>query len=341
MEELISIIIPVHNVAEYLPACIDSLLVQTYHNIEMILVDDGSTDDSGIICDRYAAQDERIRVIHQQNLGVSAARTAGLQVSAGSLIGFVDSDDWIEPNMYQVLAQRIKETQSDAAFSGYYEYLPDAQKPPLVRSPQKTDVETIPGSILWAMKRNGFFVSVWNKLFTRNAVFRGGQATPFPSDLSVGEDEVWLMQVLTNCRSVAFTPAPLYHWRSRQGSASRSERLSPKTLSVVAAKKRVLELVAPYGSQLENLAKARLYNDSYHVLVAAYCAADGEALASVHSSIDPAYGAWRRSREVLWQRKIKVVIINLCMRYHMKASVISRLSDVGRLHKPVDNGQFS
>lgn len=100
---LISIIIPVYNVEHYLDKCLESVCGQTYTNLEIILVDDGSTDKSGEICDAYAAKDARIKVIHQENVGQSAARNVALEVAQGDFLGFVDSDDWIEPDMYRFL----------------------------------------------------------------------------------------------------------------------------------------------------------------------------------------------------------------------------------------------
>ena len=100
-EELISIIVPVYNVEEYLKECIDSIINQTYKRIEIILVDDGSTDKSGKICDDYAKIDKRIKVVHKENGGLSDARNVGISVSSGKYIAFVDSDDWVEKTMYK------------------------------------------------------------------------------------------------------------------------------------------------------------------------------------------------------------------------------------------------
>ena len=96
----VSVIVPVYKVAAYLPRCVDSILAQTWRNLEIILVDDGSPDECGSICDVYAEKDPRIRVIHKENGGLSSARNAGLDTASGEYIGFVDSDDWIEPEMY-------------------------------------------------------------------------------------------------------------------------------------------------------------------------------------------------------------------------------------------------
>ncbi len=97
---LISVIVPVYKVEDYLPRCVQSLLAQTYPNLEIYLVDDGSPDRCGILCDEFAAADSRIRVIHKENGGLSSARNAGIDVAQGEYLGFVDSDDWVEPDFY-------------------------------------------------------------------------------------------------------------------------------------------------------------------------------------------------------------------------------------------------
>ena len=107
---LISIIVPVYNIEEYLPRCVESILKQTYSNLELILVDDGSTDTSGAICDEYAKKDQRIRVIHKKNGGSSSARNEGIKIALGEYLGFVDSDDYIEPQMYEKMVRAIKDT---------------------------------------------------------------------------------------------------------------------------------------------------------------------------------------------------------------------------------------
>ena len=106
---MISVIVPVYNVEKYLKTCLDSIIAQTESDLEILLIDDGSSDDSGKICDEYSIKDQRIRVFHTDNRGVSAARNLGLLESKGDYIGFVDSDDWIEPTMYEEI---IRNTQN-------------------------------------------------------------------------------------------------------------------------------------------------------------------------------------------------------------------------------------
>ena len=116
---LISVIVPVYNVEQYLPKCIDSILAQTYENLEIILVEDGTKDSSGVICDEYAAKDARIRVIHKENGGLSSARNAGMEIARGEYFGFVDSDDWIEPEMYENLMALAQKYDADVFVKGY------------------------------------------------------------------------------------------------------------------------------------------------------------------------------------------------------------------------------
>ena len=119
MDELISVIIPVYNVESYLERCINSVINQTYTNLQIILVDDGSTDNSGSLCDSFATKDIRILVIHKVNGGLSSARNAGIKIAEGNLIGFIDSDDWITIDMYEYLLQILTDYDADVAQVSY------------------------------------------------------------------------------------------------------------------------------------------------------------------------------------------------------------------------------
>ncbi len=118
-EKLISVVVPVYKVEDYLEKCANSILNQTYKNVELILVDDGSPDKSPEICDKIAKQDKRVKVIHKQNAGVSAARNDGMKAATGDFIAFIDSDDWIEPEMYENLLNKQQENDYDIVFCGF------------------------------------------------------------------------------------------------------------------------------------------------------------------------------------------------------------------------------
>ena len=117
--ELISVIVPVYNVERYLRRCVDSILHQTYRNLEVLLVDDGSTDASGAICDEYAAQEERVTAVHQKNGGLSAARNTGLERAQGTYLCFVDSDDFLDSRMLETLCRDLQEQNADVAVVGF------------------------------------------------------------------------------------------------------------------------------------------------------------------------------------------------------------------------------
>ena len=115
MQDLISVIVPVYKVEKYLKRCVDSILAQTYPCLEVILVDDGSPDGCPAICDEYAREDRRVRVIHKENGGLSDARNAGIDAAKGKFLGFVDSDDYVHPRFYELLLQALKEEGADIA----------------------------------------------------------------------------------------------------------------------------------------------------------------------------------------------------------------------------------
>ena len=121
--ELVSIIVPVYNIEKYLLECVESLMSQTYHNIEIILIDDGSTDESANLCDKIALRDERVVVIHKKNGGVSSARNCGIEVAKGNYITFVDGDDWVKENYIEILYEGIKKYNADISATGFiYQY---------------------------------------------------------------------------------------------------------------------------------------------------------------------------------------------------------------------------
>lgn len=113
MDSIISVVIPVYNVAVYLPQCLDSILSQSYSDLQIILINDGSTDNSGLICDEYTARDSRIIVIHQKNAGAAAAKNAGLRIATGKYLSFVDSDDYLEPDAYTRMVSMLESKHAD------------------------------------------------------------------------------------------------------------------------------------------------------------------------------------------------------------------------------------
>ena len=126
--DTISVIVPVYNIEGYLGKCIDSIIAQTYKDLEIILVDDGSSDHCGAICDEYAKKDNRIKVIHKPNGGLSDARNHGIEAATGRYLGFVDGDDWIEEDMYEHIAANIEKYSPDCVITQFYYSYPDKEE---------------------------------------------------------------------------------------------------------------------------------------------------------------------------------------------------------------------
>lgn len=215
MKKKISVIIPIYNVGKYLEKCIDSVISQTYRNLEIILVDDGSTDESNIICDDFARRDERIIVIHQKNVGLVNARKAGLAVATGQYIGFVDGDDYIDSLMYEALLEKIEENDADIVHMGFRSNLREcisfnAQNIDL----KKERVKTINRVLL----DEEITPSIWSKLFKRDVVLKA--YAEVENDVSFGEDLVCFISALLISDSLVLIDMALYNYRVIEDSMS-------------------------------------------------------------------------------------------------------------------------
>lgn len=320
---LVSVIVPVYNVAPYLDACLESICSQSYRNLEVILIDDGSKDESGEICDRWREKDPRVRVIHQQNAGVSCARNAGLDICSGNLICFVDSDDWLDLRMIEKLVLCLLDNDADAAMCGFVDC---PHGVPIEKGLFPVPPCDFPGTVYQMMRRNGYFTALWAKLFRRELVFREGGPIHFDPALAFGEDEVWLLEVLRETKCTAFVPEALYSWRPREGSVTRSDKLTEKQMSIFKAKAKSLCLL-PDDARLRALARGRIYNDCYSLKVQAYCAGDKAAFKTVSRQLRPMRGDWVRSSELMRLRKLKVLLLELEMLLHIPAAIVNRSNE--------------
>ena len=325
-KKLISVIIPVYNVAEYLPKCLETVCGQTYDNLEIILIDDGSTDGSGKICDEWRLRDERIRVIHKENGGVSSARNEGLKVASGDLIGFVDSDDWLEPDMYEKLVKGIE--GADAACCGYVDY-PYGEGVPVEKGIKPVASDNIEDAYEAIYERNGYFTSVWNKLFRKEKIYRNGRLLFFDTSISVGEDELWLIRLLNRCTCVSFVHEALYHWRPRKGSATSFDKVTEKQLSVFKAKKKAMAIM-PKSESLRKLAESVMYNDCFLMLVSSYCAGDYKTAGYVSRKLNPVRKSWLKSQNVPLMRKVKVMVIEAEMKLRLPAKAVAFTNNIKR-----------
>ena len=204
---MISVIVPVYKVKRYLHQCIDSILSQTYHDLEILLIDDGSPDKCGEICEEYAKKDNRIRVFHTENRGLSAARNLGLREAKGEYIGFVDSDDWIEPDMYELLLRRLQETGTGISACGVRKDFQNRRFDYSIYDTVFSGTDSIRELFY------GFSGGVWNKLYKKDC----WKDICFPENHTF-EDCATIYKVFLIADSVSCIPKVLYHYRMRNGS---------------------------------------------------------------------------------------------------------------------------
>lgn len=211
---LISVIIPVYNVSKYVTRCVESVQNQTYVNLQILLIDDGSTDESGNICDELAAGDTRIQVIHQENGGLSAARNTGLEAAKGEYVFFVDSDDWIEPETIGGLYEWMLENDAEIGACGVrYAYDIGKEDVELAFTSGNANVWSGRGSIRELILTNNICSVAWNKLYKKSL---WGDIR-FPEG-KLHEDEFTIYKVLFRSKKVCFTPKLWYNYFQRSGS---------------------------------------------------------------------------------------------------------------------------
>lgn len=207
MKDLISIIVPIYNVEKYLNKCIESIVNQTYENIEIILIDDGSNDNSGIICDEYAKKDNRIIVVHKENGGVSSARNKGLKIAKGEWISFVDADDWIEQIFCQTLLNKVTQEQADIALCGYNR-ITDSRIEKINANNQEVFLNSNEYLVKSLNPQTGFgFCHM--KLIKKEVL----KSISFNERIEVGEDALFNIQLSTYIKKAVFLKQPLYNYR--------------------------------------------------------------------------------------------------------------------------------
>ena len=216
MEPKVSIIVPIYNSEKYMSKCIESILNQTLTEIEIILVNDGSTDNSGKIIDNYAKKDNRIRVIHQDNSGPSVARNKGINIAKGKYIGFVDSDDYIEPNMYEELYNNANSKNIEVVMCSYNENNLYNQTEYVVKAKLEQDKiyekEDIKHNIISTFSKNdnyGFY-SLWNKIYLREWLFKRNLELDVNRDH--GEDWWFNINVFSKLNSFVYIDRVLYNY---------------------------------------------------------------------------------------------------------------------------------
>lgn len=235
---LISVIVPAYNIEKYIVRCLDSIIAQTYKNLEIIVVDDGSGDSTGAIIDKYKEKDSRVIPIHKKNGGVSSARSCGLSVASGEYIGFVDGDDYIEPEMYEILIRNMMKYHTDISHCGYKMVFPDGHE----------DFYYGSGKLIEQNHRDGVrdllrgdFVEpgLWNKLYHRSIVEGYKESSLWDETIRINEDLLMNYIFFSKAKSAIYEDLPLYYYILRIGSAATSNSRLYKLMDP----KKVLESI--------------------------------------------------------------------------------------------------
>lgn len=250
---IISIISPVYNAEKYMHRCIDSIIVQTLTDWELILVDDGSSDSSGAICDEYAARDSRIKVIHKDNGGVSAARQTGLEVANGEYIIHADPDDYIEPSMLEELYMKAQEEDADMVICDFY-YDKDGKVIYQKQHPSSLKADIVLHDIFEHLHG-----SCWNKLVRRSCCVK--YRARFPEGINYCEDVCFNVQLLKHDIKIAYLPKAYYHYVHYDQSITNHY-----TLNTLATCKRFVEYLSsalPKDSFMVNIAKEMVKYEAF------------------------------------------------------------------------------
>lgn len=247
-EELISVIVPIYNVEKYIKKCVDSIINQEYKNLEIILVDDGSPDKCGKICDEYSKIDSRIKVIHKQNGGLSDARNAGIEYSNGEYIVCVDGDDYIERDMISFLYSNIKKYNADMAVCGYsYDY--DGKiKRKKEHSSEKIEVLSTEQAVEKMLDSKSLFGWIaWNKLY-RKKIFSN---VMYPKG-KLYEDMATTYKLVCNSKNIVYSEKSKYNYVIRQGSIIRTYKYEEKELDRIEIAKEMYTFLLNKYSNLKN-----------------------------------------------------------------------------------------
>lgn len=218
MNPLISIIIPVYNVEQYLSKCLESIIKQTYNNIEIILIDDGSSDNSKKICDEYLQKDSRIVVIHKDNEGVSIARNTGLDIAKGEYISFIDADDYIDQDMYEFLLNNLIENNADISSCGYNKVFEDRIEKG-IGSDSNLLLDNV-DAVKETIKKRNLFPSVWAKLYKKDCI---GDIRFNPS-IKLSEDYLFCFETACRCQKYFHSKQSKYNYVMRESSALHTIR---------------------------------------------------------------------------------------------------------------------
>lgn len=261
MNDLISVVVPIYNVEKYLKKCIDSILIQTYENIEIILVDDGSLDNCGKICDEYEKDDKRVKVIHKQNGGLSDARNAGINIAKGKYITFIDSDDFVERNSIELLYRNIIEYGKDISIGQIYRFHTEKNMNKK-ETKEHIKVYETKEAMEQLLYNNQYSTSTAGKLFLTNLF----ENIKFPYGKKY-EDLATVYKLIFNSNGVVVTNQNVYNYFVARPDSIMNEKFTPTRMDALYFTEEILKFIKIEFPDLESAAITRLIIECRDIFV--------------------------------------------------------------------------
>lgn len=258
MAPLISVIIPVYNTKNYLKNCLNSIVKQTYNNLEIIIIDDGSQDGSGEICDAYAKKDPRIKLIHQKNAGLSSARNAALKIATGDYITFIDGDDSVTVDYVERLYELVKKYKTNFSICSFAEIYPE-RTVNFGKNYSEKCFNTAE-CLRYMLNEQGFTTTAWGKLYAREL----WQNLNFP-DGKIHEDIGVVYQAVMKCNKIAYTPEPNYYYYQRKNSITNQTFTADK-LALISLTDKMCDDIDKKFPALQNTTNCRRMHARFSIL---------------------------------------------------------------------------
>lgn len=339
MEELISVIVPIYNVQNYLPKCLDSIIEQTFQNLEIILVNDGSPDRCPELCEEYASRDKRIKVVHQANKGLSAARNTGVEIANGDFICFVDSDDYIHPQMYEILYKNAKKNDADISICNFlrvlenqnHNYNTDSYHSNKIKESIFTCDSREALSNLYNSDLQWITLVAWNKLFKKE-LFNGIR-------FKVGkihEDDFIMYHLLDEVNTVVYTTIPLYYYLQRNTSIT-GEKFNLKRLDKLEAlEERIIYFKGKGYSELYDKAYEHYLSllITFYYLLKRFCPEERDSYEDLRNKFMEVY---RHRGNVTFSKNQKVKCALFNINPHLSKMVVAIWNRGSMLHGYISN----
>lgn len=318
--KLISIIVPVYCTASYLERCIYSIQSQTYTTWEIILIDDGSKDSSSQKCDEIAKKDSRIKVIHQNNRGVSAARNTGLSLTAGEYITFIDSDDYVESNFLEYLLLWLNNSNADIAACGYY--LHRGNKVKALAKESKLNVLYDDSALITMMQRNYYQGFLCNKLFKASLFYK--KENSFCEEISICEDLLFLTECFLEGASIVYHALPLYHYCIREESLVH--QMGKVRDTELKARQLILDKMKIRSTRAMNLAKCKYSEAAVNLLYSAYYTQNVSLIKIYRREAKKFLRLYYRNPDIIFVEKLRMFL-----KYYFPKTSVSILEFIRRI----------